>query len=320
MTFPRPDTAITVPSAGAPAAPDEGGDRSRTVVIGAGPAGLTAALMLVRAGRRPLVLEASGQVGGISRTVERDGWRFDLGGHRFFTKVDEVARLWHEILPDGDFLRRPRKSRILYRGRLFDYPLRPANALRNLGPFEAARCVASYAAARVRPPRTQDTFEDWVAARFGRRLYGIFFKTYTEKVWGVPGSQIQADWAAQRIKNLSSPRRYATRCAQAAPENDHHADRRIRIPAPGPRHDVGGAPGPGTGRRWRDPDAHAGDQPRTRGRPGEERAGARPRRPDPDARVRPGRSPRCRSRAGAGHGPAAARRRRRDAGCGTATS
>jgi protoporphyrinogen oxidase len=172
-------------------------------VIGAGPAGLTAALMLVRAGYRPVVLEASGEVGGISRTVERDGWRFDLGGHRFFTKVDEVERLWHEILPDGDFLRRPRKSRILYRGRLFDYPLRPMNALGNLGVVEAVRCVGSYAAARLRPPRDQSTFEGWVTARFGRRLYGIFFKTYTEKVWGVPGTEIQADWAAQRIKNLS---------------------------------------------------------------------------------------------------------------------
>src|SRR3982751_3791738 len=186
-----------------PPVPGFSRDRPTVVVIGAGPAGLTAALMLVRAGYRPVVLEASGEVGGISRTVERDGWRFDLGGHRFFTKVDEVERLWHEILPDGDFLRRPRKSRILYRGRLYDYPLRPMNALRNLGLAEAVRCVGSYAAARLRPPRDQSTFQDWVTARFGRRLYGIFFKTYTEKVWGVPGTEIQADWAAQRIKNLS---------------------------------------------------------------------------------------------------------------------
>ncbi|MEE6261631.1 NAD(P)/FAD-dependent oxidoreductase [Plantactinospora sonchi] len=174
-----------------------------TLVIGAGPAGLTAALMLLRAGHRPVVLEASGEVGGISRTVERDGWRFDLGGHRFFTKVDEVRELWHEILPPEDFLCRPRMSRILYRGRLFDYPLKPMNALRNLGPVEAARCVGSYLWARIRPPRDQSHFEGWVTARFGRRLYGIFFKTYTEKVWGVPGTLIQADWAAQRIRDLS---------------------------------------------------------------------------------------------------------------------
>ncbi|HEX6501036.1 MAG TPA: NAD(P)/FAD-dependent oxidoreductase [Micromonosporaceae bacterium] len=173
------------------------------VVIGAGPAGLTAALMLTRAGRRPVVLEASGEVGGISRTVERDGFRFDLGGHRFFTKVDAVSKLWHEILPDGEFLRRPRLSRILYRGKLFDYPLKPMNALGNLGIVEASRCMLSYAKAKVRPPKDQSTFEGWVSARFGERLYRIFFKTYTEKVWGVPATSIQADWAAQRIKNLS---------------------------------------------------------------------------------------------------------------------
>jgi protoporphyrinogen oxidase len=111
--------SVTTGLAGRPSAPSTVAGRERVAVVGAGPAGLTAALMLVRAGYRPVVLEASGDVGGISRTVERDGWRFDLGGHRFFTKVDEVRRLWHEILPDGDFLRRPRKSRILYRGRLF---------------------------------------------------------------------------------------------------------------------------------------------------------------------------------------------------------
>jgi protoporphyrinogen oxidase len=173
------------------------------VVIGAGPAGLTAALRLRQRGVPTTVLEADDVVGGISRTVERDGWRFDLGGHRFFTKVPQVEAFWHEVLPDEDFLLRPRLSRILYRGRLFDYPLKPVNALRGLGVLEAVRCLLSYALVRLRPPKDQSHFEGWVAARFGWRLYRIFFKTYTEKVWGVPATSIQADWAAQRIKNLS---------------------------------------------------------------------------------------------------------------------
>jgi protoporphyrinogen oxidase len=173
------------------------------VVIGAGPAGLTAAHELTRRGRPVTVLEADQVVGGISRTVEREGWRFDIGGHRFFTKVPAVEAWWHQVLGDEDFLSRPRMSRILYAGTLFDYPLRPVNALRNLGVVEAVRCVASYVRAQVRPPRDQSHFEGWVSARFGRRLYRMFFKTYTEKVWGMPATEIQADWAAQRIKNLS---------------------------------------------------------------------------------------------------------------------
>jgi len=173
------------------------------VVIGAGPAGLTAAYQLVKRGVAVTVLEGDSMVGGISRTAEREGWRFDIGGHRFFTKVPEVEALWHEILPDEDFMLRPRMSRIYYRGKLFDYPLRASNALKNLGVVEAARCVLSYAWARLRPPRNQTNFEGWVAARFGWRLYRIFFKTYTEKLWGVPATTLQADWAAQRIKNLS---------------------------------------------------------------------------------------------------------------------
>ncbi|MFN2505604.1 MAG: NAD(P)/FAD-dependent oxidoreductase [Acidimicrobiales bacterium] len=172
-------------------------------MIGAGPAGLTAAYKLGQRGVKSTVLEADSVVGGISRTVQQDGWRFDIGGHRFFTKVRAVEELWHEILADDEFLIRPRMSRIYYNGSFFDYPLKPMNALKGLGMVEAVLCVASYGWARVRPPKDQTTFEGWVSARFGARLYRIFFKTYTEKVWGVPASEIKADWAAQRIKNLS---------------------------------------------------------------------------------------------------------------------
>jgi protoporphyrinogen oxidase len=194
------DGDMTAPGADAAVPQVDGPD---VVVIGAGPAGLTAAYELGKRGVPATVLEADGVVGGISRTVQRDGWRFDIGGHRFFTKVTAVERLWHEILPDEDFLVRPRKSRIYYNGRFFDYPLRASNALAGLGPVEAARCVLSYLWARARPPRDTTSFEGWVTSRFGARLYRIFFKTYTEKVWGVPASEIKADWAAQRIKNLS---------------------------------------------------------------------------------------------------------------------
>jgi protoporphyrinogen oxidase len=176
---------------------------ARTVIIGAGPAGLTAAYQLGKAGRTATVLEAADVVGGISQTAERDGWRFDIGGHRFFTKVVPVQELWHEILPDEDFLVRPRMSRIYYGGKFYDYPLKAFNALGNLGVVEALRCVLSYIWVRVHPPKDLSTFEGFVAARFGWRLYRTFFKTYTEKVWGVPADELQADFAAQRIKDLS---------------------------------------------------------------------------------------------------------------------
>ena len=173
------------------------------VIIGAGPAGLTAAFELMKQGHTSTVIEADDIVGGISRSVERDGYRFDIGGHRFFTKVPEVEALWHEILPDEDFLLRPRMSRIYYKGKYYDYPIKPVNALLNLGPIEAVRCVMSYLVVKVRPPKTQDTLEDYIVANYGRRLFDHFFKTYNEKVWGVPASAISADWGAQRIKGMS---------------------------------------------------------------------------------------------------------------------
>ncbi len=175
---------------------------AEVLVIGAGPAGLTAAYELAKIGRRSTVLEADQQVGGLARTVSYRGYRFDIGGHRFFSKVPLVNELWKEVLGD-DLLQRPRLSRIYYQGRFFDYPLKPLNALIGLGPLEATRIGASYIAARLFPAREERSFEQWVSNRFGRRLYEIFFKTYTEKVWGMPCSEISADWAAQRIKNLS---------------------------------------------------------------------------------------------------------------------
>ena len=178
-------------------------NKYKIIIVGAGPAGLTAAWEAEKFGYKTLILESTSQVGGISRTVERDGWRFDIGGHRFFTKVDLVNKIWDEILDRDDFLLRPRMSRIYYKKKFFDYPLKPLNALSNLGLFESIACVMSYIYVRIFPPRDQNNFENWVAARFGWRLYNIFFKTYTEKVWGIEANKIGSDWASQRIKNLS---------------------------------------------------------------------------------------------------------------------
>ena len=176
-------------------------DSQRCVIIGAGPAGLTAAYELLQQGRPAIVLEADRQVGGISRTVEYKGFRFDIGGHRFFSKVEMVRDWWARMLPD-DFLVRPRLSRIYYAGKFFDYPLKPMNALMGLGLLESFRIGVSLVRIKLFPYRDEDSFEHWVSNRFGRRLYETFFKTYTEKVWGMPCSEIGADWAAQRIKDL----------------------------------------------------------------------------------------------------------------------
>ena len=173
-----------------------------TLVLGGGPAGLTAGYLLGRAGREVTVLEADDQVGGLAKTVERDGYRFDLGGHRFFTKALEVDDLWHEVLGD-EFLRRPRMSRIYWNNRYLDYPLRGPDVIRKLGPVELARCMGSYLAAAARPKGEEESLEQWVTNRFGRRLFELFFQSYNEKVWGVPASEIRAEWAAQRIKGLS---------------------------------------------------------------------------------------------------------------------
>jgi len=172
-------------------------------IIGAGPAGLTAAYQLTKLGYSVTVIEKDPvYVGGISRTVEHDGFRFDIGGHRFFSKSKEVVDLWNEILPD-DFIERPRMSRIYYEGKFYSYPLRGFEALMNLGIWRSAMCMLSYAKAKAFPTKDPRSFEQWVVNQFGHKLYSIFFKTYTEKVWGMPCDEMSADWAAQRIKGLS---------------------------------------------------------------------------------------------------------------------
>ncbi|WP_421654970.1 NAD(P)/FAD-dependent oxidoreductase [Leptothermofonsia sp. ETS-13] len=176
------------------------------VVIGAGPAGLTAAYELMKRETPAIVLEQADKVGGISRTEVYKGYRFDIGGHRFFTKVSEVQQIWQEILGD-DFIKVPRLSRIYYRGKFYNYPLSLLNTFLNLGVVPSALIVLSYLKARLKvklnPGKEAETFEEWVTERFGARLYRTFFKTYTEKVWGIPCSKIRADWAAQRIQGMS---------------------------------------------------------------------------------------------------------------------
>ena len=172
------------------------------IIAGGGPAGLTAAYELSKHGKPCVVLEADPRmVGGISRTDEYKGFRFDIGGHRFFSKSDEINQLWREILGD-EFLTRNRLSRIYYDRKFFHYPLKPVDALRKLGFARSCRIVASYLKARLRPIRPERTYEDWVVNRFGRELFQTFFKSYTEKVWGTPTNAISPDWAAQRIKDL----------------------------------------------------------------------------------------------------------------------
>ena len=172
------------------------------VVIGAGPAGLSAAYELAKRNLRPVVLEERDKVGGLARTENYQGFHFDMGGHRFFTKVKEVNEMWREVL-NGNFLRRPRLSRIYYNCKFFSYPLKPFNALVGLGFWESTWILLSYLKWQIFPYRQEDTFEQWVTNRFGKRLFQTFFKTYTEKVWGISCSELKAEWAAQRIKDLS---------------------------------------------------------------------------------------------------------------------
>jgi len=178
-------------------------NNKKVVIIGAGPAGLTAAYELCKEGVESVVLEKDGVVGGISRTVNYKGYLFDIGGHRFFTKVKAVDDMWREVLGEKKFLRRSRLSRIYYQKKFFYYPLKASNALLGLGIWNSFMMVISYLRAQMFPVKNESTFEDWISNRFGKRLYHTFFKTYTEKVWGIPCDKISADWAAQRIKGLS---------------------------------------------------------------------------------------------------------------------
>ncbi len=177
--------------------------KTTVAIIGAGPAGLTAAYLLSKKEVDVTVLEADPvYVGGISRTATYKDFHFDIGGHRFFSKSKAVEDLWAEILPN-DMLQRPRSSRIFYGGKFFAYPLKPFEALTKLGIFKSILCVFSWLKARLLPVRNPRNFQDWVSNQFGRRLFNTFFKSYTEKVWGMNCKDISADWAAQRIKGLS---------------------------------------------------------------------------------------------------------------------
>lgn len=178
-------------------------NQKKVVIIGAGPAGLTAAYELCKEGVESVVLEKDTVVGGISRTVNYKGYLFDIGGHRFFTKVKAVDDMWREVLGEKKFLRRSRLSRIYYNKKFFYYPLKATNALLGLGILNSFLMLGSYIKAQMFPIKKEVSFEDWISNRFGKRLYNTFFKTYTEKVWGIPCNEISADWAAQRIKGLS---------------------------------------------------------------------------------------------------------------------
>jgi protoporphyrinogen oxidase len=182
--------------------PVEPGQRAPVVVIGGGPAGLAALLELSHLGLPGLLAEQRSALGGIARTAQFDGYRFDLGGHRFFTRIAEIEQLWRDLLGD-ELLVRPRLSRICYQGQFYSYPLRLGEVIRQIGWGRSLQVLGSYLAARLRPQNPEDSFDKWVSNRFGRVLFEMFFRSYTEKVWGLACTEISAAWAQQRIKDLS---------------------------------------------------------------------------------------------------------------------
>ena len=207
-------------------------------MLGGGPAGLTAGYLLAKQGKPVIVLESTDQVGGIARTEVRDGYRFDLGGHRFFTKVKEVDDLWHEIMKE-EFLKRPRQSRIYWNEKFLEYPLEGMDVIKKLGPVELIRCGLSYLWAAIKPKGREETVEQWVSNRFGKRLYKHFFKTYTEKVWGVPCSE-----TARRVGRAADQgpvvlQRGQVRVLRQQGQQDQVADQRVQLPALRPGPDVG---------------------------------------------------------------------------------
>src|SRR2546429_70416 len=218
--------------------------KSTVAIIGAGPAGLTAAYLLSKNRVDVTVLEADPiYVGGISRTSTYKGFHFDIGGHRFFSKSKAVEDLWTEILPK-DMLQRPRSSKIYYDGKFFTYPLKPFEALIKLGIVRSTICVLSWLKARLFPVRHPRNFEEWVSNQFGKRLFNIFFKSYTEKVWGMSCKEISADWAAQRIRGLSLGSAIKNALLpQRSPNGDHQrhqdVDQFFPVSAQRPGDDVG---------------------------------------------------------------------------------
>jgi len=172
------------------------------IIVGSGPAGLAAAYELCNHNFPSITFDKDSQVGGLCKTTENKGFRYDIGPHRFFTKNKEIQNLWNDMLPD-DFINRPRLTRIYYKNKFFYYPLRVMNVLKNLGVYDSMGIILSYLKKQLFPLKPESTFEDWVSNRFGSLLYSIFFKTYTEKIWGIPCNTLSSDWASQRIRNLS---------------------------------------------------------------------------------------------------------------------